>query len=311
MDEKPKVKIKRGSPRPSENQNWWPYLLIGIGVLFLLGNLGVIAGLFRLWPLILIGIGLMLLFNRTGGSRVKHEHFSAPVESATSARVKLDLSLSDTNVKAVSTPDTLIDAELAFIGEVEFAVSGDQEKIVSLGNAYNEWLNPANWRLFGPWEAMRWEVGLNPNIPLDLDIHCGLGRALLDLSNLHLTDLDVSGGVGEMELNLSSKGDHYNGRLKIGVGAFKLNIPSGTSADLQVRGGVGECVITLPADSAVRIRGRMGLGEVNMPARLTRVSGSNGDFVSQSGVWETSDFASAERKIVIDFDGGVGSLRVR
>ncbi len=310
MEEKPKVKIKRGETRRSNNQNWWPYLLIGIGLFFLLGNLGIIAGLFRLWPLILIAIGAMLLFGRTGNPTVKHEHFSAPVDGAESARVKLNLAVGEHNVTSTTTPDTLIEADLAYVGEVAFTVSGEQDKVVSLSqsSAFTvEWLNPANW--FNKNRKLRWDIGLSPNVPLDLDVHGGVGEARLDLSNLNLTHVEVGGGVGEIDLALPSRGD-YDGYLKIGVGDFKITVPSSANADLRIKGGVGECTVNILPDAAVRLDARMGLGDIHVPSRLTRVS-DGGDGISKSGVWETPDFASAERKIVIDFEGGVGELRVR
>lgn len=310
MEEKPKVKIKRGATRVSDRQNWWPYLLIGIGLFFLLGNLNIIAGLFRLWPLILIAIGVMLLFGKTGSATVKHERFSEPVDGAESARVKLNLAVGEHNVTSTTTPDTLIDADLTYVGEVAFAVSGEQEKMVSLSQspAFTvEWLNPANW--FNHNQKLHWDIGLSPDVPIDLDVHGGVGAARLDLSNLSLTHVEVGGGVGEIDLTLPARGD-YDGYLKIGVGEFRITVPSGASADLRIKGGVGECTVNVPPDAAVRLDARTGIGDISVPLRMTRVSGG-GDGISKSGVWETSDFASAERKIVIDFDGGVGELRVR
>jgi hypothetical protein len=310
MEEKPKVKIKRGETRVSDRQNWWPYLLIGIGLFFLLGNLGIIAGLFRLWPLILVAVGVMLLFGKTGNPTVKHEHFSEPVEATESARVRLNLAVGEHNVTSTPTPDTLIDADLTFVGEVDFTVSGEQEKVVSLSQSPGftaEWLNPANW--FNQNQKLRWDVGLNPNVPIDLDVHGGVGAARLDLGNLNLTHVEVGGGVGEIDLTLPARGE-YDGYLKIGVGAFRITVPSGANADLRIKGGVGECNVTLPLDVAVRLDARTGIGDIHVPSRLTRVSGG-GDGISKSGVWETADFASAERKVVIDFEGGVGELRVR
>lgn len=310
MEEKPKVKVKRSQARMSSDQNWWPYILIAIGLFFLLANLGVVAGLIRLWPLILIVIGVMLLFGRTGAVTVKREHFSAPIGDAASARVKLDLSVGRHHVTAVASPDTLVEADVAYVGEVNFAVSGEQEKVVSLSQTPAfalEWLNPAKW--FGNRDELGWDIGLSPNIPIDLDVHGGVGKSRLDLSRLNLTGLDVSGGVGEIDLTLPDQGD-FDGRLKIGVGAFRITALSGASANLQIKGGVGECTVNVPSDAAVRVQARMGLGDVSVPARLARLSGDT-EGISKSGVWETPDFASAERKIVIDFDGGVGALRVR
>jgi hypothetical protein len=309
MEEKPKVKLKRGEPR--DTQNWLPYILIGIGVLFLLSNFGIIAGLFRLWPLILIGVGVMFLFGRTGSAPVKRTHFEAPLDNADSARVRLNLSVGRNRVSAVSAPDKLIEADITHVGDVEFAVTGEQEKMVSLSQSsafHMEWLNPATW--FNNEKELRWDVGLSPNVPVDLDVNGGVGETRLDLSSLHLSHLEVGGGVGAIDLSLPNNGD-YDGYLKIGVGSFKITVPSGANANLQVKGGVGECIVNVPADAAVRVQAHMGVGEINMPARITRISGDDGDFVSKRGVWETSNFVSADRQIVIDFEGGVGEFSVR
>jgi hypothetical protein len=46
-----------------------PVILIGIGVLFLLDNLGILplGEVLRYWPLILIGIGVYSLYSRLSG----------------------------------------------------------------------------------------------------------------------------------------------------------------------------------------------------------------------------------------------------
>src|ERR687885_283213 len=48
---------------------FWPVVLIGLGVLFLLGNLGSLSwgaleAVFRLWPILLVGGGLEILIGR-------------------------------------------------------------------------------------------------------------------------------------------------------------------------------------------------------------------------------------------------------
>jgi hypothetical protein len=304
-----KIKIKRGEPR--DTQNWWPYILIGIGIFFLLSNLGIIAGLFSLWPVILIGIGALLLFGHTGTVTLKRSHYEAPVGNAASARVQLNLSVGRSRIGAATTPDKLIEADITHVGEVDFAATGEQEKMVSLSQSatfHMEWLNPATW--FNNQQELRWDIGLSPNIPIDLDVNGGLGESHLDLSSLKLSRVEANGGVGAIDLTLPRAGD-YDAYLKIGVGSYKINVPSGANANLHVKGGVGECVVTVPSDAAVRVEARMGLGDIDVPSRMTRVSGGNDDFVSKTGVWETPNFASAEHQIVVEFDGGVGQLTIR
>jgi hypothetical protein len=316
-EEKRKVVIKRSEPGSgggSPNVGAW--ILIGIGVFFLLANLGIIAGIGRLWPLILVVLGLWILFGRGTRAETKHERFTTPVEGAKSARVKLNLSIGETIINDKVDPTLLMDADINYLGEVHFATQGDAEKFVSLGQTEGSWgafMHPANWTWFGPGPArdLKWTVGLNPNVATDLDVNGGLGRSQLDLNNLNLTALEVTGGVGELIVTLPARSDHLEGRLQVGVGRLDINIPQGASANLRVKGGVGETNITTAPDAAVRVVAKTGIGDVNMSSRLERISGGEGDFIGKSGTWQTSGFDSAERQITIDFDGGIGQLRVR
>jgi len=49
----------------------WAFILIGLGILFLLQSLGVVSDIFHFtWPLLLIGAGVWLIISRTrGGSK--------------------------------------------------------------------------------------------------------------------------------------------------------------------------------------------------------------------------------------------------
>jgi hypothetical protein len=108
-------------------------------------------------------------------------------------------------------------------------------------------------------------------------------------------------------VTLPAPEDHYQARVKGGVGEITVKIASGADLDLEVGGGVGELHVELPPDAAVRLRAHTGIGEVKVPRRLTRIEGSGQPF-GGSGVWETADYASAARKITIEAQGGVGEL---
>ncbi|RIK28496.1 MAG: cell wall-active antibiotics response protein, partial [Chloroflexi bacterium] len=58
--------------RKNRSSLFGPILLIGLGILLLLSNLGVLTVnvwqmLFRFWPVILIAVGLDILFGRRSG----------------------------------------------------------------------------------------------------------------------------------------------------------------------------------------------------------------------------------------------------
>lgn len=313
MDEKP----KRGETYSQKNPNIWAYVLIGIGLLILLANLGIIAGLTRLWPLLLIGLGLWIIYGRSNPetSEIRHERFTAALDGAETARVKLNLSVGEATVVPSTDPDALIDAEISYFGDVQFVAQGEQDKFISLSQTKTVsmgWFNPANWFNHQEGKRLRWDVALNPHVPTDLDVHGGLGKSTIDLRRFNLTGLDVNGGVGEVDVTLPASANRLDARLQVGVGQLNLTIPSGASVNATVKGGIGETNITIPADAAVRVEAKSGVGELNIPSRMNRLSGAQTDFgVSKKGVWETPDFASSDRQIVIYYDGGIGELNVR
>lgn len=245
---------------------------------------------------------------------MRREHFSAAVGNATSARVKLALPIGESTISSLDDPNTLIDADVAFLGEMDFVAQGETEKFVSLsqtGDSWVNWINPANW-IWSERDNYRSTIRLNSAVSTDLDIQGGVGKSTIDLSKLHLTGLEVAGGLGEVNLTLPPNGNAYDARIRGGVGRLDVTIPSGAAVNAHVKSGVGETDITLPVDAAVHIEASSGVGDLNIASRLQKVSGDDSNFgLGKKGVWETPNFNSASRQISIRFEGGVGGLTVR
>lgn len=319
----------------SSSTQFWAIVLIGLGVVLLLGSL--IPNLWGLlWPLFLVALGLYLLLGRGrvmfGSPDLKTDRFSAPLAGVTSARVELGLPVGETDIHTLADAENLIDAELTYVGEIDFAVSGEAEKTVRLRQAEGfswNWLNPANWFSGGP--RPRWSIGLSPHVPMSLSVSGGVGASRLDLRALQVTNLDISTGTGAMSLVMPGVSDGYQARLSGGVGEMRAEIPDGATVGLSLSGGVGSVTLQIgagaainaritggagrvyvdvPPDAAVRLEASTGLGDIAVPGRFARLSGAEGG-VGQSGVWETPGFAEAARPIAIHFSGGVGGLAVR
>jgi hypothetical protein len=304
-------KQKRGVVEFRSSGATWAYILIALGALWLLSNFGLLPNLWQLIPLVLIVVGILILTGRLPMTAVETHHFEAPLDGTQSARMKLSLSVGAGTIKALADSDKLIDATLTHRGEVEFAVAGDTTKTVTLHpreGDYWLWLNPGNWL---HWERdLRWDIGLTKRIPLDLKLNTGVGESRLDLSGLELTALDVNAGVGSVDLMLPKTDASYTAAIQGGTGAVHVDIADGAAVNLKIRGGIGEFKITTPPDAAVSVKATVGVGDVNLSSRFSRMQGSD-HLVGKSGTWETADFASAARQISIDFEGGVGGLRVR
>ncbi len=336
------VKIKRTGYRSL----FWPIVLIAIGVIWLLVNLGVISGLniavlFRLWPLILIAVGLDLLFGRESrltsailgvgtvaviivlmligpsiglapNLDITVDEYSVPREDATSARIDLHTSVGEVNIFALADSGNLFEAEVAHVGELNFVSEGTTEKHISLSQREENFSFGLDFlgRAFNPENELYWRVGLSNALPIRLAVDNGLSNATLDLSDIQLTGLEMNGGVGSVELRLPAMEDSYEVSVNGGVGNTTILVPENAAVALDIDGGVGEVRIDVPDDAGVRVAGESGVGGINVPAYFNRIEGDDSDFVGADGVWETEGYASAERKITITYNGGVGSLNI-
>lgn len=247
------------------------------------------------------------------GAESKTEQFNTPLGDASSAVVELGMAIGQVTVNALDSSENLIDAEVTYLGEMEFSVSSGAEKIVKLRQKQPQGSIRLPFKeaisAIGSRDDLRWNVGLAPDIPLKLKINAGLGRSHLDLSRLHVTGLEVDAGVGEVRLTLPATSDAYEADIESGVGSIHITIPDNAALKLDIDGGVGSTTIVIPKDAAVRIKGDSGLGGIHLPDHFMRVKKGD-DFISKSGVWETEGFAVAARQIIIHYDGGIGGLKV-
>jgi hypothetical protein len=346
---------------------FWPILLIGVGVLWLLGNLGYIPMpslrmLLRLWPLILIVIGLDIMFGRRspviGGliglgavalvivlllfgpslglealepsGELQTLTFSEPLGSATSARIMLDLERYPTTIEALSASDSLIEAELDTLTDVKFSPRGTREKSVSI-EPVEDYGFDIDWIDLAGTDA-RWEIGLSPDVPIDLTVDVGSGSTTIDLMYLEISELEIDGGSGSTDLILPESSSQYTANIDGGSGSFDIEFESGaevraaidvgsgsfdivieSSADLDMRidGGSGSIDIDAPGNVGIRVVvSSRGSGSVRVPASYLLVD-DMGDDDRDTGIWETEGFNSAAHRIEITFDPGSGSFTLR
>jgi len=228
---------------------FWPVLLIGVGIIWMLGSLNLLQVpslrlLLRLWPLALVFIGLYILIGRRSpiiGSLIgigfivlviallflaptlglepegelKTLQFSEPLGGATSADITLDLERYPTTIDSSSNSKMLIEAELDTVTDVSFSASGNQEKLIHLEPA-------GGYGFFGfDWDSLlmsdaSWEIGLSPDVPMDLYVDVGSGSAVLDLMDLDLSTLDLDGGSGSTTLSLPASASSYITNIDVG-----------------------------------------------------------------------------------------------
>lgn len=327
---------------------FWPIVLIGVGVIWLLANMNIISAanlvvLFRLWPILLIVIGLDLLIGRQspflGGLigigavilmvvlmligpsiglgapniEINQAAYSEPREDAQSANVVLNMAVGTMEVNPLSDSPSLFEADISYVGSVEFQQEGESSKFISLSQEdenVNFGLDFFAGLILNPQDDLLWNIRLSPDVPLDLDVTSGTGALDLNLTELQLTRLNVNTGTGGVDLDLPSMDESYDVSVSSGTGGGAITLEEGAAISLRLNAGTGGFSVDVPDAAAVRVEGSTGTG-IDIPSRFTRLTAEDDNFVGESGTWETEGFASADRKITIHFEGGTGGLTIR
>jgi hypothetical protein len=256
----------------------WGVLLVFLGGLLMLDNLGLLPANVNVWslfwPLALIGLGLswvLSAFGRRSGSEV----LSLPLEETRSALVKLRHGAGELHVNDAVVPGQLLDG--SFSGGVTSDVRRNgPETMVDLRVPEQAFSWPV-----GPGEALNWQVGLDRTVPLALDIEGGASRMTLDLRVLQLKELRLTTGASATEIEFPAQAGETRAQIKSGAASVDMRVPEGVAARIRVRGAI----------SSANIDSR----------RFARV----GDY------YESMDFASAENRLDLDVEYGVGSISVR
>ena len=291
---------------------FWPVLLIGLGVLLLLQNFGLLprgmwAALVPLWPVLLIVLGLDMFIGRrslAGASLVlalsalivaasltwaalraqalppgQSQALIQTFRGAEKVSVNLDFAVGELNVSALTASDYLMEGDVkngpGETVEQSYSVK-ESEGRLTLSQRRNGLFAPF---LSGRDANTRWDIRLASKVPLALDVDTGVGAANLDLSGLHLTAL----------------------KLDTGVGQTNVIFPGSGPMQATVDTGVGDLTLTIPADLPTRITVDSGLTGVHIPARFSR----------DGNVYTTAGFSATGHYLDLEVRAGIGSVTVK
>lgn len=292
---------------------FWPVLLIAGGLSLLASRIWWPLGTL-VWAAVAVGAVLLLLappsmLPQFSTTDLKHETFREPLGEAQSASVLLDLSVNPTHVYALEGSDDLILADLNYMGNIIFDVTGSETKNVLLDERSVGAIWNIRWDAFlKSGDETQWQIGLSPDVLLQLTVNGGTGSTDLDLTGLELESLTVDGGTGSMRIALPEDSRRFPINLDGGTGSVTITVPENLSFDLTADGGTGSLNIDIPDDAGVRVEVRDGgVGSVNLSGAFKRISGGRGD----EGVWETDAYATTETPIKITLDVGTGSVTIR
>ena len=241
---------------------------------------------------------------------LKQFQFRLPLDNAVAANVELELSVGESTVQAIEgTPNTLLDADLAYLGSISFGVSGDVERSAFLRQSTPltvGWANPVHWTT-----RPRWQIGLAGGLPTDLRVQAGVGDANLNLAGLQLRSLRVEGNIGRTNITLPAQAGTLQTTLRGGAGGIALNVPRGVDGTVRVQGGVGGFALNLEAGAAVRMQVQGGIGKTLLTPGFRRTE-AIAPGLPTTGTWQTPDFDLAQHQLTVEVaDTVLGNLSVR
>lgn len=277
---------------------FWPLIVIGAGVVWLLYSLDVLstsnlAVIGLVWPVLVIGIGVDLLLGHrsllagatvgvvtlaiivvlmavgpglgwVGDTELKTETFSTPVGSAAEAQVELSLSGYTAAIHALpeATADPqLILAKITHRGAIRFTSEGTTKKTVTLRSSDGwQW-----WQRIGDETATPWDIGLARGVRLDLRVLASSGSNTIDLTGLLLRRVEVDASSGDSQVVLPV-GDPMSATmpqidLRSSSGRMEVQSPAGAVYTMGIDMSSGDARVTLGKDSTADIRFRGSSGQ--------------------------------------------------
>ena len=291
----------------------WPLLLIFVGGVFLLENMGYLppnfwTNLWSLWPLVLVLIGIELLLSHRvpwpglaalaavvliGGAVATNWNWHAGAGAATTtsdqtdldgasqAAVTLRFGAGQLTVGPITDPRQ---GELAVMGYSGPSGLQPRAQYTPESGGVGQLTYSMGGRPESPFVgggSPRADLGLATDVPItSLNVETGATDARLDLSSLRISNLEFSVGVARTWIRLPQSGAttvHISG----GASSIMLEIPDGVAARIQHHGGLS----TLTVDQT----------------RFPLVS---------EGLYESPGFDSAPNKVDIQLETGITTIQV-
>jgi hypothetical protein len=120
---------------------------------------------------------------------------------------------------------------------------------------------------------------LNASVLWDMKFEFGAGKADFDLSEYKVKNLSIKTGLTETDVKLGDKVDNLDVKVESGLTDIEFQVPESVGCRIDIDGGLNDKDFD--------------------------------GFIQKNGHWETPNFDKATKKINLNFNGGLQSLKVR
>lgn len=171
----------------------------------------------------------------------------------------------------------------------------------------------------------RLDLGLHPDVPIDLTLAVGAAESRLELGGLSLTSLDVATGASRMRISFDVPNRGRMGRMTLKAGAADFRAEGLGNARFErfrFEGGVGDVVLDFSGDweEDATVSISMGLGQlalrvpselgVSVRRRSVLAAFDASGFTKVDGAYRTSNWDGAEHRLEIDLEAAFGAVTI-
>jgi hypothetical protein len=306
------------APAAPRRSLFWPVVLIGVGVVALLFNLGWldwdrVARLYQLWPLLLIALGigiifrgrlparlvslfgavlLMLVLIAVGGAvaavpssfgvtsgPLVTTHAAPPAGEVSAPHLNLSAGAAQVAVRGGSTGGDLMRAT--------FQAPADEKPAVNLdtGSGTLDVNLPGrsgfHWGTENDHRSV--DLTLNDQLPWVIGLQTGASQSTLDLAGLKLTSVTIESGASSVKLTLPK--------------------PHGT-VPVNVSGGAMHLTIQRPAGTAIRVTSSGGASSLDVDGQHF------GGLFQEGQEYASPDYSTANDRYDISIESGASSIQI-
>ncbi len=293
----------------------WGIILVSIGGILLLENLGVIdfywGSIWHFWPVILILAGLNMVFSRNESRTGALISVAATcivmafivysgINGRNSDRFRYDedevswdndrndvfneeltpgIHKAVLNISGGANSFVLNDTTDKLFNAVAQSSAGYSLKKISRDSTevltFN--MNQHRWRRMG--DGGNATIKLNNEPVWGIHLKMGAGDADFDLSRFKVEDISFDGGVASIKIRLGEPVSSTNVNVKSGVSDISISVPESAACQIKIKSGL----------SSKDFEGFTQMGD---------------------GTYVTPNFHSAAKKIVINLNGGLSNFEV-
>jgi len=264
----------------NKNRLFWGISVMFLGFLLLLNSLGVLH--INAWkfagPMVLIFLGLWFIFN-TLFQKTPQKPESLSIPSAGEEEFVLEISHGAGKLQigaAPTSPDLLN-------GTFQHGVNS---QVFHQGSVTKIQLTPASdpidYLVPGNFHGMNWDIQLNTQVPVSIDLKGGANESILNLADVNVKRLDISTGASRTEVTFSEKAVISRAKINAGVSEVDLHIPTPIAASISVHG-----------------------------KEMSSIHVDTLRFVQQGDHYESLNYATAEKKLDLEINPGLGQVNIR